>query len=266
MKNFDQAIYWKERVSGRMGLGAVGHRSLGPDYNQWIYQRRVDVLGSVCDDLLNIGDGSRVLDLGCGSGFYEAFWQSREIRHLTGVDISAQNISAIQLLYPEYRFIEADLSKRNTVLGEQYDVVTLFDVLYHLVDDEDAVRALGYVAAHLSQNGHFLIFDQLLKQDYSLRKHVKFRGRKNFAHMLHSLGMEIEREIPLFVLLEPPISGYRPLDLFITGIYYTAGLVFRAIPPIGAAVGRAAYAIDAALVKRRILTQNHSLYVVRHTR
>lgn len=263
MKAFDQAHYWRQRVSGEMGLGAVGHRSLGASYNRWIYQRRLDVLGKICNDTIQIHSDTRVLDLGCGSGFYEAYWHSCAIRHLTGIDISAQNISALQQVFPAYRFIEADITDGKTSLETKYDIVTLFDVLYHLVDDTAAVAALAFAADHVAQNGRILIFDQLVRSDYTLRQHVKFRGRDHFFEMLHSRGMEVEMEVPLFVFLEPPIYGNRILDILIAGGYYTAGLVFRAIPQIGTLAGRAAYAIDTALLKRRIHTNNHSVYVVR---
>ena len=266
MTSFDQATYWRDRVSGKMGLGAVGHRSLGAAYNRWIYQRRVDVLNSLRNEAIRVDRGVRVLDLGCGSGFYESYWQSRGVMHLTGVDISAQNVATLREAYPDYRFVESDLTESTTSIEGQQDVVTLFDVLYHIVDDAAACRVLGFCFVHLAKNGRLLIHEQLVKRDYSLREHVKFRGRDHFVDMLHSQGLEIEQEIPLFVLLVPPVYGNRPLDLLIAGVYYAAGLVFRAIPSAGSLAGRMAYAIDARLMKRGILTPNNSLYIVRRTR
>lgn len=266
MTSFDQATYWRDRVSGKMGLGAVGHRSLGAAYNRWIYQRRVDVLNSLRNEAIKIDSDVRVLDLGCGSGFYESYWQSRGVRHLTGVDISAQNVATLQQTYPDYRFVESDLTKSTASIEGQQDIVTLFDVLYHIVDDAAVCRVLGFCCAHLAKNGRLLIHEQLVKRDYSLREHVKFRGRDRFVDMLHSQGLEIVQEIPLFVLLVPPVYGNRLLDLLIAGVYYTAGLVFRAIPSAGSLAGRVAYAIDARLLKRGILTPNNSLYIVRRTR
>ena len=193
MKSFDQATYWRNRVSGKLGLGAVGHRSLGAAYSRWIYQPRVDVLNNLHNEAIKADSDVRVLDLGCGSGFYESYWQSRGVRHPTYVDISAQNVAA-------------------------------------------------------------------------LREHVKFRGRDHFIDMLHSQGLEIEQETPLFVLLVPPVYGKRLVDLLIAGVYYAAGLVFRAIPLAGSLAGRLAYAIDGRLMKRGILTPNNCLYIVRRMR
>ena len=263
MTGFDQASYWRDRVSGKMGLGAVGHRSLGAAYNHWIYQRRVDVLDSLCNGTIGVDSEVRVLDLACGSGFYESYWRSRGITHLTGVDISAQNITTLREVFPNYRFVESDLTGSVTSLDEQYDIVTLFDVLYHIVDDAAAVRALGFASAHMAQNGRLLIYDQLANRDYTLRRHVKFRGRDHFIEMLRNCGLEIEDEVPLFVLLVPPVYGNRPLDFLIAGSYYAAGLIFRAIPSTGNLAGRVAYAIDAHLMKRRIFTPNNCSYVVR---
>lgn len=265
MTSFDQASYWRDRVSGKMGLGAVGHRSLGVAYNRWIYQRRVDVLDSVCNGTIRVDREVRVLDLACGSGFYESYWRSRGITHLTGVDISAQNIASLREDFPNYRFVESDLTGSVTSLDAQYDIVTLFDVLYHIVDDAAAVRALGFASAHIAQNGRLLIYDQLVNRDYTLRQHVKFRGRDHFIEMLRYHGLEIEDQVPLFVLLVPPVYGNRPLDFLIAGAYYIAGVVFRAIPSMGSGAGRMAHAIDKRLMKRGIYTPNSSLYIVRRT-
>lgn len=265
MTSFDQAAYWRDRVSGKMGLGAVGHRSLGTAYNRWIYQRRVDVLDNLSSNKIRVDNGTRVLDLACGSGFYESYWQSRGVTHLTGVDISAKNMTTLREMFPNYRFVEADLTENANLPDEPFDIVTLIDVLYHIVDDAAALRTLGFASAHLAKNGRLLIYDQLVSRDYMLRQHVKFRGREHFVDMLRSQGLEIEQEIPLFVLLVPPVYGNRPLDFLIAAIYYIAGLVFRAVPVIGSLAGRMAHAIDAQLMKRGIHTPNNSLYIIRRT-
>ena len=266
MTSFDQATYWRNRVSGKLGLGAVGHRSLGAAYSRWIYQRRVDVLNNLHNEAIKVDSDVRVLDLGCGSGFYESYWQSRGIRHPTDIDISAQNVATLREAFPDYRFVESNLAERTTSIEGQQDVITLFDVLYHIVDDAAACRVLGFSCAHLAKNGRLLIHEQLAKRDYRLREHVKFRGRDHFIDMLHSQGLEIEQEIPLFVLLVPPVYGKRLVDLLIAGVYYAAGLVFRAIPLTGSLAGRLAYAIDGRLMKRGILTPNNCLYIVRRMR
>ena len=263
MKDFDQAAYWRDRVSGITGLGAVGHRALGVTYNQWIYQRRIDVLNDLCDQDLSIVPQTRLLDLGCGTGFYVPFWQSQGVRCLVGVDVSAQNVSALRQLFPQCRFFEADLAQSNRACIGEFEIITLFDVLYHLVDDNAAAAALGFASRHLAVDGRLLIFDQLLGRSYSLRKHVKFRGREEFKDMLGAHGLQIEREVPLFFLLEPPIFGNRLIDCLVASSYFVAGLCFRAIPSLGALAGKWAYRADTALDKRGAKIPNHKLYIAR---
>lgn len=263
MKNFDQAAYWRGRVSGTTGLGAVGHRALGVAYNQWIYQRRIDVLKKLCEQSLLIGPRTRLLDLGCGTGFYMPFWQARGVRELVGVDVSVQNIAALHQLFPESRFIAADLTQNDPLALGEFEIVTLFDVLYHVVDDSAAVSALAVAARHLAAHGRLLIFDQLLDRSYSLRKHVKFRGRREFNDMLGTQGLKIEQEFSLFFVLEPPIFGNRLIDTLVVGAYFGAGLLFRALPPFGALAGKCAYYADSALEKIGARIPNHKLYIVR---
>lgn len=263
MKDFDQAAYWRDRVSGITGLGAVGHRALGVTYNQWIYQRRIDVLTKLCEQGLSIVPHTRLLDLGCGTGFYVPFWQARGVRELVGVDVSAQNVAALRQLFPQCRFVEADLTRSDPLRLGEFDIITLFDVLYHVVDDNAAAAALAFASRHLSAHGRLLIFDQLLDRNYSLRKHVKFRGRVEFGDMLGAHGLQIETELPLFFVLEPPIFGNRLVDTLVAGAYFGAGLLFRAMPSLGGMVGKCAYYVDNALDNIGARIPNHKLYIAR---
>ncbi len=91
--DFNAGAYWQERVGAGADLGVVGHRAMGPAYNGEIYARRIDALESMlARHVRKPLEQVRVLDVGCGSGFYTRFWQAKRVREYIGVDISGRII------------------------------------------------------------------------------------------------------------------------------------------------------------------------------
>ena len=262
-EKFDQASYWQQRVTGQIDLGVVGHRSLGRAYNEFIYRRRVEVLTATLASLNLDPTQLSVLDIGCGSGFYVELWRSLGVSTLTGIDISQESVNRMASKYPGYTFMQADVTQTSAVgeIKEKFSVVTIFDVLYHITDDHAARAALRNASNALAEDGHLLIFDQLLDKDYSLRPHVKFRGRENFNRLLQDANLELIGAKGLFVLLEPPVFGWKPLDYSIAGAYKLLGAAMRRSEPLGHATGHVAYKLDNALRKLGISTPNHELII-----
>ncbi len=263
MTDFDPAGYWQQRITGAIEIDQVGHRSLGTRYNYWIYRRRLEALTAWAERQFGANPIAGVLEFGCGSGFYIDFWQQRTAQAIVGVDISADSRRLLEQRYPQHRFLQGDIGSPDLVLDGQFEVVTIFDVLYHIVDDQAAATALQNAAKRLTTNGTLLVFDQLLAQDTQITRHVKFRSRASFQAMLDAAGLEITDEVPLFLFLEPPLTSSRIANLIISGIYYLSGMVFRAIPPIGNLFGRMLHALDGKLLSRGMRNGNHSIFFIR---
>lgn len=262
---FDPATYWRQRVARGADLGVVGHRALGREYNAYIYRRRVEVLDGFLSDTRVDPSVTRVLDIGAGTGFYVDYWRQRGSVDVTGVDVSSDAVAALKGRFPENRFLCADVTVPGSLaqVCGQYDVITLFDVLYHITRDSDAEAALKSLSENLAPNGHLLVFDQIMRRDYSLRRHVRFRSEASYARMLHAAQLSIVERIPLFSVLEPPLYGFEPVDIAISGAYQVAGTIWRIMPPLGRLSGDLAYRLDAWLRKRGFNLPNHVLFVMR---
>ncbi|MBI3715291.1 MAG: class I SAM-dependent methyltransferase [Betaproteobacteria bacterium] len=261
--SFDPAGYWQQRITGAIEIDQVGHRSLGARYNYWIYRRRLEALTEWAQRQFGSRPIESVLELGSGSGFYITFWQQHGAGKIVGVDISEDSRALLAGRYPAHRFVQGDIGAPALAIEDTFEVVTIFDVLYHIVDDGAARNALRNAAKAMTEAGTLLVFDQLLERDTQLTRHVKFRGRASFETMLAEAGLTIAEEIPLFVLLEPPLTSSRALNLAISGIYHLFGAVFRLLPPVGDGFGRMVHALDGKLLARGIRNANHAIYVIR---
>ncbi len=228
---FDAGAYWRNRVVSGSDLGVVGHRSMGLAYNAQIYERRLDVL----DDMLERHvskplEELRILDIGCGSGFYTGYWAERGVRDYVGVDISAATTSHLFEKYPDFSFINADItdSEPGDLAGQEpFDLVTIFDVFYHIVDDERFENAVRHVGALTAGSGVVLVMDQLHRERYQISKHVVYRDRKDYVDLFDRSGLPLLDSELLFHFLVPPLSGYRSVDVAAAAMFKLTGQVVR---------------------------------------
>lgn len=263
---FNPNTYWQSRVAVDATIGVVGHRSLGTAYNEFIYKRRVDVLDQVLIKYELSPDRDTILDIGCGTGYFSRYWQSRGFNRYLGLDLSDAIVNRLKGEIPEYKFVVADISDQLDAAMEhtQFTVITAFDVLYHIVDDKRLSVALTNIHARLATNGIFIVFDQLTKDNYTLRNHVKFRSEASYHKMLKQAGLEIVEREKLFCFLIPPLLGRRALDIPIAGIYKIIGVCMRAIPLLGRLLGKGMYEIDQVLRRRNVQIPNNEVFIVRH--
>src|SRR5207247_11416024 len=69
--------------------------------------------------------GRRVLDVGCGTGFFTDFYLRRGAT-VTGLDITTTSVERLRQRFPDARFVLADVSE--SVPDERFDLVNAFDV------------------------------------------------------------------------------------------------------------------------------------------
>ena len=228
---FDAGAYWRNRVVSGSDLSIVGHRSMGLAYNAQIYERRLEVLNDMLEQHVTKPVSElRILDIGCGSGFYTGYWAERGVRDYVGVDISASTISHLFKQYPDFNFVNADISESVPEgLAEQrpFDLVTIFDVFYHIVDDERFAKAIRHIGALTAGSGVVLVMDQLHSERYQISKHVVYRDREEYVNLFDRSGLELIDDELLFHYLVPPISGYRLIDFMAAGFFKLAGFIVR---------------------------------------
>lgn len=229
--SFDAGAYWQDRVVAGADLGVVGHRSVGPAYNQQIYERRVEVLEAMLDRHVSKPvEDLRVLDIGCGNGFYTEFWAARGVRHYVGADISRATIEHLAPRFPDYEFVHRDITDGDDAaisdMGS-FDLVTVFDVLYHIIDDERFARAVDFVAGAVAPAGVVLVMDNLFERRYQLTRHMVYRARGEYLGTFNANDLELADSELLFHYLIPPVTGRVVVDYVSAGAFKIAGFVMR---------------------------------------
>ncbi|MGH7908945.1 MAG: class I SAM-dependent methyltransferase [Thermodesulfobacteriota bacterium] len=182
-----------------------------------------------------------ICDIGCGTGFFVDFYCLKGARDIFGVDITNISIENLKREYPEYHFIKEDVSS-NSLLSEiscKFDILNVFDVLYHIMDDKAFELAIANICNLTKHNGFIFISDLFGSKSINVAEHVRLRSREIYAAALEENSANILAIYPLFYLMNRPvIRMIKPIrspkigmildNLFAPIFYYLDGFFLSA--------------------------------------
>jgi SAM-dependent methyltransferase len=208
MTAFDPRTYWDGRHAEHFGPESVGYAGLGISYNIWMYRVREHV---VCREVRHARlpmSQCDVLDVGSGTGFYVDLWARLGARSVTGSDFAPYAVAALRKQFPSRRFCELDITSAEVpdALG-QFDVVSAFDILYHIVDDRKYAQAFRNVSALVRPGGFFVFSENFLPAGRESNVHQVSRSCEEITQLLSDNGFEIVRRVPVFFLMNRPLKS-----------------------------------------------------------
>lgn len=160
---YDPQTYWSG-LHARGNLSAVGQSGLPVRLNRLLYralERRVR--GFVRHHRLL--PAARAFDVGAGTGYWVARWHELGAARVDGCDLVPAAVASLETAYAARgdRFFVADIGSPTPGLPpDRYELVSVMNVLLHLVDDAAFERALGAVAALVAPGGHLLLVEPIL--------------------------------------------------------------------------------------------------------
>ncbi len=96
--------------------------------------------------------------------------------------------------------ISADLAANKTYLENQFDIINMLNVVFHIVDDVKFERALYNLAVCLKVGGYLLISDYFGDKDIFPASNTKLRGLNRYK-TLDDNGIQILEIIPIYFLM-----------------------------------------------------------------
>ena len=162
-----------------------------------------------------VPEGARVLDVGCATGNFGQALEELKGCTVVGVDISEADIAEAKTKLSEAYVLDITSEGIAERLG-QFDVVVFADVLEHLADSREALRAVhsllapeGVVIYSIPNMGHLSVRLDLLEGRFSYtelglldRTHLHFYDRVEIHQMFADAGFRISIE-------RPTVSGNR---------------------------------------------------------
>jgi 2-polyprenyl-3-methyl-5-hydroxy-6-metoxy-1,4-benzoquinol methylase len=212
MDEYQPQKYWESRLTRKFDLTGVGHIGFSPSYNAWLYRAKERALSRLLKRHNLSLAGARVCDLGCGTGYLVDLYHRWKADQVTGVDITQVSVDRLSKRYPEGRFFQADISDKSLCekIGQTFAFVSIFDVLYHITDDEKFAQAVRNIAA-LTQPGGIVVLTDLAHSTVQPADHVKFRAIDQYEAVMRGRGMIVRDVAPLYHLLnrEPGVRQDR---------------------------------------------------------
>jgi len=157
--------YWESRLEENFGLHGAGYIGLGKQYNNSLYKIRRNVFLRKMKSMHFDFTSSDVLDIGCGTGFYVDLWNKMGVRSVTGIDITNIAVRSLKNKYPAQKFYRADISNQEDIENlntKKYDIVSAFDILFHIVDDNRYENAIRNIHSMLKPKGIFVFSDNFV--------------------------------------------------------------------------------------------------------
>jgi SAM-dependent methyltransferase len=211
MNSFKPSAYWEDRLRANYDDRGVGDIGLPRAYNHYLYEVRRRVFRRLLRRLPLEPADARVLDVGSGTGAYVREWQRWGAKDVTGCDIAQTAVSRLAQQFPRARFACCDIGEPalSWSVGERYDVVSAFDVLFHIVDDDRYEQAIKNIASLITPSGWFVYSDNLVSHQARI-EHFVSRGETAILGALRRNGFQIRRRVPMFVLMNDPVRSRNP--------------------------------------------------------
>lgn len=217
---FDAKEYWEGRLTARFDLGSVGDIGLPTTYNDYLYRVRAAVFRRLLVGL-RLGQVN-VLDVGSGTGFYVNEWLKAGAKEVMGSDLTVTATQMLRDRLPSCRFAVFDIGGDlpEELRDRQFDVVSAFDMLFHIVDDERYAAAISNFARLVRPGGRLIFSDNLTDRTIINGPHQISRAESDVVALLTSCGFTREAVRPMFVLMNDPVrSGSRVLHKLFGHIY-----------------------------------------------
>lgn len=194
--------YWENRFCNKLDLTTVGHLGLGYVYNHWLYKARFNAAHRALRKLNLDVSGNSLIDIGVGSGAWVPFWQKCGISKLVGLDITASSTRILKNKYPEFEFIEGDISsalpfKKNIT----FDIATAFDILFHITNDIFFAKAIANISKCVKKGGVVLISDSFCRSPWGPFYHEYHRSYDTYIKELKINKLKAVHIEPIFITM-----------------------------------------------------------------
>ncbi len=226
-EKYDPEAYWEQRLSKQLNLTTVGQMGLGYVYNSWLYRARFHAMHRALRKLnLNISSKS-LIDVGVGSGAWIPFWQKYSISKIVGLDIASASVCALGNQYPQYTFLKADICSASKISsGEIFDIVTAFDVLFHLTNDNDFSNSVLNLSKLAKCGGWVIISDSFGIKPWGPFYHEYHRSYDHYLETFYSAGLNTVHIEPIFYTMTTTICDSDYLHMYLLSRFTTAMLHF----------------------------------------
>jgi SAM-dependent methyltransferase len=237
--------YWENRLGTNWGVQGVGLVALGPHYNKWMYRVQRRVFHRHIGPLAKPWQDLQLLDIGSGTGFYPGLWQELGVKSITLTDIAQVAADRLQQRFPDSECRQLDIADPlpSWLSGRQFDVVSAFAVLFHILEDDRYAAAIQNIAHLVRPGGLFVLSENFLHGPTLRSSHQVSRRLEDIQRTIERAGFRIKSRAPVYVLMNYPVDA-RPA---FSRLWELAMLPAQTVKALGHVWGAVLYPLEVAL-------------------
>lgn len=148
-----------------------------------------------------------ILDIACGTGTLFPFYFKRNVKSVTGIDISPEMVKIAKEKFPEIEIICGDAEDYH--FNKKFDIVMIYNAFPHFPNPERLIKNLeGY----LKENGRITIAHSMSREE------IQSRHKKRAAN--------VSLELPTADVLAEMLRPYFDIDVMISDdeMYQVSGI------------------------------------------
>ena len=210
-KNYDPESYWSNRYQ-TIDITKSGHIDLPADYNVWLYRCKKDALLNALSKAGFQLNGSSVMEVATGTGVYVELWKQQGVKRMSGIDISQAATDHLKQRFPDYTFNKYDVSEPGleSIVGNNFDLVTAIDVLYHVIEDNKFASALKNLAQITKPGGLLVVHERFLQHRERSFSYIRWRTLQTYIEALNEAGFDVLFRMPTFFFSVRPYDFKSP--------------------------------------------------------
>lgn len=199
--------YWEKRLNENYGLHGTGYIGLGKKFNYWMYNVRKKVFLKKLTKLNLDTKNMDVLDIGSGSGFYISLWIDHGVKSIMGSDITSVSVKNLKKMYPKNDFLEMDISDDVIPITKKFHIISAFDMLFHIVDDDKYSKAIKNIFDMLHPGGFFIFSENFIHTDSLHNQYQTTRSINDITRVIKNSGFQILERSPMFYFMNTPVDS-----------------------------------------------------------
>lgn len=187
--DYDAARYWEDRFRRKgPSLASVGDEGMNEAEIGAAYASQAREIFGMLERAGGDLAASRVLEIGCGNGYYAELLRERGLTRYQGLDITDTFFPMLRQRFPGFEYVLGDITAGR--VASEFDVVLMIDVIEHIVTEAKFRSALANVAAMVAQGGVLALAP------------VAPRGRRSLFYVRFWTEEDVLRGLPDFQVVE----------------------------------------------------------------
>lgn len=244
--SYEPREYWEARLSSSFSLSGAGWAGLAEQFLVWQYRAKRRAIRHAGLQ----SQGLDILDVGPGTGYWVAYWQSTGAANVTAIDISETSVRELTRSFPAVKVELGDITQQ-IPHGGPFHIVSAIDVLLHITEEAAYARALSNLRAAAAPGAKLVMIDPIAIRNRltggSYYSRVRTGGE--VADALAAAGWRLVSLRPALWLMNDPVDSASRLGSLLLRAQWKAirtGARYRLL----------AYLIGAgASVPERLLTR-----------